>query len=88
MDLSFPVMCQSTCVCKELGRVTPRAYDRFRARYTSEFKRRTGEATLPPREVATRDDLARRRYAEAARRLHAQLPELTPEELLDQALFA
>ena len=81
-------MYHSICVCKEFGRVTSRAYDRFRARYTSEFKQRTGKATLPPREVATRDDLARRRYAEAARRFHAQLPELTPEELFDDALFS
>ena len=39
-------------------------------------------------ESEVRGNLARRRYAEAARRFHAQLPELTPEELFDDALFA
>ena len=73
---------------KEFGRVTSRAYDRFRCRYTAELKKRTGRTHVTPRDAALRDSLARRRYAEAARRFHAQLPELTPEELLDDAFFA
>ena len=81
------MMCKYAHVWEEFGRVTSRAYDRYRSRMTSLIRERTKRRTISPRDAAQRDTQARRRYAEVARRHHAGEPELLLEELFSEEIF-
>ena len=65
--------------------MTSRAYDRYRARMTALL--RTKSKHILPRDAAERDVQARRRYAEASRRLYAGEPELSFAELFSEEIF-
>ena len=85
MSFALLAVYPSAHVCEEFGRVTSRAYDRFRAKYSAMVL--GGRKRLTPLETEVRQQAARKRYAEAARRFHAGLPELLPEELFNDELF-
>ena len=80
-------MCKYANVWEEYGRVTSRAYDRYKARMTVLIKERTKSKNISPRDAAERDVQARRRYAEASRRLYAGEPELSFAALFSEEIF-
>ena len=80
-------MCKYANVWEEYGRVTSRAYDRFRSRMTALIKERTKCKHVSPCDAADRDVQARRRDAEAARRHYAGEPELSVDELFSEEIF-
>ena len=79
-------MCKYANVWEEHGRVASRAYDRYRSHMTSLIRGRTKRKTIIPRDAAERGVQARRRYAEASRRLYAGEPELSFAELFSEEI--